>query len=182
MKEVWRDIPNYPYYKLSNFGRIISKKRTVKDKNGHLRSYPETELKPRVSSKGDVLVNLSHQGTSKTFMLKTLLARTYLEPPTHPSDVLEFINGDRDDFRVDNLRYITLKEHRQKTKQPPTRQFGEVIMINPDTNRPLKRFKTVKEACDYLGEKSTTNIHYAIQGVYKTAYGYKWRREEEENG
>ena len=38
-----------------------------------------------------------------------------------------------------------------------------------------KRFKTLKEAADYLGKKDYKNIAYCCSGKTKTAYGYHWR-------
>ena len=38
-----------------------------------------------------------------------------------------------------------------------------------------KRFKTLKEAADYLGKEDYKNIALCCSGKTRTAYGYHWR-------
>ena len=47
LKEVWKNIQNYPNYQVSNFGNIKSKKRYVKQKNG-MSLKKERILKPNM--------------------------------------------------------------------------------------------------------------------------------------
>lgn len=72
-----------------------------------------------------------------------------------------------------------------KIKQSAMKRAHPVIMLDKDTEEPLRTFASVAEASDYvIAQKITTNKHAFTRiilicnntpGQGKTAYGYKWK-------
>jgi len=112
-KEEWRDIPNYEgYYQASNLGRVRSLDRRVTYSNGHDRFYKGRVIKGSVN-KGYRQTTLCANGTKRAFKFSQLVAITFLGHNLNGVTlVVDHINGDKSDDRVENLRIVT---HRANT-------------------------------------------------------------------
>lgn len=107
-KEVWKDIHGYEgYYQVSNFGRARSLDRTVEFSDGRKRFYKGKMLSPRMRD-GYKYVTLTMRDRKKTFKFSQLVAMAFLgHKPNGNTLVVDHINGNRSDDRVDNLRVVT---------------------------------------------------------------------------
>lgn len=107
--EIWKDIPDYEgYYQASNLGRIRSLDRTVPTISGQERLYKEKIKKCTVSNKGYKQYSLNINGAHRTFQGSQLVAMAFLGHKPNGMDlVVDHINGDRSDNRVENLRIVT---------------------------------------------------------------------------
>ena len=107
-KEEWRDIPNYEgYYQASNLGRIRSLDRTVVFSDGRKRFYRGGVMNGSVN-KGYRLTTLHINSIGRTFMFSQLVAMAFLgHKPDGHSLVVDHVNGDKLDDRVENLRIVT---------------------------------------------------------------------------
>lgn len=108
--EIWEDIPNYEgYYQVSNLGRVRSLDRIVITKDKREYFYNGFIIKGTVSN-GYRQTNLRKGSGSigKTFKFSQLVAMAFLnhEPNGHAL-VVDHINGDRSDDKVENLRVVT---------------------------------------------------------------------------
>lgn len=113
--EIWKDIPNLPGYQVSDLGRVRSRDRTVKTKNGVLRSYKGRILKPNVNGHR-AQVQLGHDGDKQS--VRDLVAEAFIGPKP-PGMVTVNINGDLLDNRVENIAYMTYSElAKRRPKQP----------------------------------------------------------------
>ena len=107
--EEWKDIPNYEgYYQASNLGRIRSLDRTVLTINGQERFYKGKIRAGSVNNKGYKTYNLSINSVNQHFQGSQLVAMVFLgHKPDGNTLVVDHINGDRSDDRVENLRIVT---------------------------------------------------------------------------
>jgi len=109
MEEIWKDVPDYEgYYQVSNIGRVRSLDRIVTYSNGHDRFYKGRVIKGSVDKYGYSLCRLSINGSSRIFNFSQLVAMAFLgHEPNGTTLVVDHINGDKSDDRVENLRIVS---------------------------------------------------------------------------
>ena len=112
--EIWRDVKGYEgCYQASSLGRIKSLDRTVVCKDGSERVYRGRILKGSINkTTGYRQVGLSVNGKLRTFTASQLVALAFLNhtPDGHTS-VVDHVNGNRLDDRVENLQIVTNREN-----------------------------------------------------------------------
>ena len=137
--EVWKPISDFPRYEVSNMGRV----RSNCCKDGRKVRYV---LKAYLRSNGYLCVDLSISGrkSRKVMAVHRLVARAFIgERPE--GYVIDHINGDRWDNRVQNLRYVTCSEN---LRYKHTERFKDGFRI--EIFRDGIFFKEVKSRCDLL--------------------------------
>lgn len=107
-KEKWRDIPNYEgYYQASNLGGVRSLDRTVVFSDGRERFY-KGRIREGYINKGYRRTTLNIDGVGRNFKFSQLVAMAFLGHKPNGMDlVVDHINGDKSDDRVENLRIVT---------------------------------------------------------------------------
>lgn len=109
-KEIWRPVKGYEgYYEISNFGRLKSLERKVKQGN-HFRFVPEKIKKPHMSGDGYPAYTLCKDCKSRMIRTHLLIARAFIPNPDNKGYV-DHINTDKNDFSIKNLRWVTAKEN-----------------------------------------------------------------------
>ena len=111
--EIWKDIPEYEgYYQASSLGRVRSLDRTVPYRNRYERFYKGRIKKVNVRNKGYKIYTLNINGVYRTFLGSQLVAMTFLghKPDGHKL-VVDHINGDKSDDRVENIRIVTQRSN-----------------------------------------------------------------------
>lgn len=95
--EIWKTIPNYEDYQASNLGRIKS-----------LKFGKELVLKLKLNNTGYMQVSLTKNNIKKYFSVHRLVAFAFLGI----SDLdVDHINSNRQDNRIENLRYCNKREN-----------------------------------------------------------------------
>ena len=117
MKETWKDIPEYEgIYQISNTGRINSLKF------GKVR-----ELKFSINN-GYFYVNLRKDKISKVFSVHQLVAMVFLGHQRNGyKKVVDHINSNGFDNRVENLKVIT---HRENNSKERTKKSGLPVGVS----------------------------------------------------
>ena len=151
MKEVFKDIPNYEgLYQVSNLGNVKSL--------NYRRTKKEDILSLRVNQSGYYIVSLYKNGESKQMTAHQLVAVVFLNhKPSGYKLVINHINFNKLDNRVENLEVVTAREncnkkHFKSTSKyvgvswDKTRDKWKVYIVIDGKNRYLGRFTNEYDA------------------------------------
>ena len=109
--EIWKPISRYEgFYEVSDKGRIRSLDRLVKGRVGNERLFPGKLLKLETTYQGYKRVRLSREGKTKRFTVHSLVAQEFIGD--YPEGlVINHIDENKANNRVENLEYVTQKEN-----------------------------------------------------------------------
>jgi hypothetical protein len=120
MQEIWKEVPEFPKYQVSSLGIVKSFKRN------QVRI-----LKQRMSSSGYLNVILCDKGKIKGFTVHSLVAMSFLNHiPCRQKLVIDHINDNKLDNRVENLQIVTTRYNVFKTQGKNTSIFKGVSWSN----------------------------------------------------
>ena len=107
--EVWRDIPNFGMYQVSNLGRV---KRKTYEKfyfaNKNLVFRPEKILKQQKDINGYLVVTLNGEIARKTLRVHRLVALAFVPNPNN-DELVNHLNENKQDNRVENVMWASAK-------------------------------------------------------------------------
>jgi len=111
--EKFKDIPGLEKkYQVSNLGNVKSLKRYVKHNSGGLKVVNERILRYVIKNRGYKHVVLMKNGKHKGYYIHQLVAMAFLgHTPNGHKLVVDHINEDKLDNRVENLQLISNKEN-----------------------------------------------------------------------
>jgi hypothetical protein len=110
--EIWRDIQGYEgYYKISNYGNIISyeKKYWIKLNNSY-GIKKEIKMKLRIKNNGYESITLYKNTKKKYCLVHRLVAMTFIPNPENKPQI-NHIDGNKQNNHVNNLEWCTLSEN-----------------------------------------------------------------------
>ena len=109
--EIWKPIKDYEgLYEVSSIGRVRSLGREIIDSKGRKQCFKERILKLQYDRCGYLYVSLRNRDNRKKFKVHRLVAEAFIPNPKNKPCV-DHINTIRDDNRVENLRWVTVKEN-----------------------------------------------------------------------
>ena len=185
LEEVWKDIENYPNYQISNLGRVKSKERYTKQRNG-MNLRKEKLLTPQKDHKGYLYVRLYNENGWKYFKIHRLVADAFI-PNVNNKPTIDHINRKKDDNNVHNLRwadYIEQQNNKDKTKsienmriigKKPYKNRAKKVKQYDLENNFIKEWISSREASHAL-KISETAISNCVNGISKKAGRYIWKR------
>lgn len=126
-EEIWKDIPNYEgIYQVSNLGRVKSLSRENYSGKG-IKISKEKILKYSISIYGYACYRLSKLNNPKDFRGHQLVAMAFLNHIICGHKiVVDHINDNRLDNRVENLQLITNRENAYRTQGKYSSQYKGV--------------------------------------------------------
>lgn len=179
MKEEWRAVPGYEgLYEVSNMGRVRSLDRMVKGGKGSNRLANGIILKPYVSSNGYPTVSLNKDGKARVVKVHRLVAMAFIPNPNN----LPMINH-KDECKlnncVDNLEWCTATYNLNYGTWKERRKKKGIAVDQYDTDgNYVATYSSMTDAAIVVGSRKQ-NIYACLNGMYKTAGGYEWRRHTE---
>lgn len=111
-KEEWKDIKGWEeYYKVSNFGRVKSLRRTVIYKTGKISVVEEKILKTSSKTKVYASISLARNGSFKSSPIHRLVAEEFVDKINANQTYVNHKNGNKLDNRSVNLEWCTPSEN-----------------------------------------------------------------------
>lgn len=180
--EEWKDIPDYEgMYQISNFGRVKSLQRVLPHKKYGTWTIKERILKPGwvgvKSNQYQIVFLHKGKGEQHCFRIHRLVAENFI-PRIDGKNVVNHIDCDRSNNRVDNLEWVTDKEnavHAWNHGRCDNVGWPSSPVVNVETG---ERFKSIKAACDKYGV-TTRAIYQAAKNPNRRCCGYHWKYENE---
>ena len=178
-KEIWKDIPNYEGYQVSNLGRVKSLERI--DALG--RRVKEKILKPLITRNGYYLIGLYKNSIQKFYYVHRFVWEAFNGQIPAGLQV-NHINEVKTDNRLENLNLMTPKENMNYGSR--NERAGKVLK-NGKKSKPVLQFTLedilIKEYPSIQQVYRETGFNQACivnccKGKLKTAYGYKWKYKE----
>lgn len=165
-KEVWKQIPDYPDYYVSNLGRVKS-----------CRCNDSKILSPADSRAYKVITLLDCQGHKKVIPVHRVVLETFVgPPPSDDEDRVNHINRDRADNRLKNLEWSTHKECFDS--KPESVKWRDVPPSERDPHSSSKlsksdvlEIKDSDETNKFLAEK----YNVSTQTIYRIKSGKTWK-------
>ena len=167
--ETWKPVKGYEgLYEVSNLGKVKG-----------LRANKVLHGMPRMH--GYLAVWLYKDGQPrKQESIHRLVAEAFCENPYGKPEV-NHINENKTDNRASNLEWVTRKENVnlgtvQKRRAETTKNNSRSTPVNQYTMQGefLKTYPSIGEVNRQTGF-AQGNIHKAMNGEYKHAYGFIWR-------
>lgn len=194
MKEIWKDIPKFEDYQVSNKGRVKRKKRTIITKQNKHCYYDEKILK-LLKHQGYFKVCLSKNCEETRFFVHKLVAELFLDKknfksmPNENRCLINFYdlqinhkdeNGENN--RIDNLEYCTRLYNcnygtRNKRISLNSKKKKKVLQYDKKGNF-IKEWTSEVQA---KNELKISHIHSVCLNKRKTAGGFIWKFKEENN-
>lgn len=190
--EVWRDIPNHPYYQASDMGRI-----RVLDRVNHTTRYGKPFslklkggiLSQQINGSGYLMVTIGIREKRKTYIVSRLIAQLFIPNPNSLPEV-NHINENKLDNRACNLEWCS-REYNQSYGTRNARISGtmlkrdaykHVLQYDMDMNFIAEHISisAAERAIRGNAGKCGENIRQNILGNTKHAYGYIWKYKEDE--
>ena len=180
--EIWKPIPNWERYAVSNFGRILSLKSPYLCGN-RICVRKQRIIKPRLgnSSPGYYFVVLSDgKRNRKSFAVHRLVAITFIPNPNN----LPFVNHKDENSRnnkVDNLEWCTQQyncnygthnKRMAKTISETAYQKRRVVQLSTEDNL-IAIFNSIKEAA-LSAKVSRSSVSLCCRKVKQSLCGFKW--------
>lgn len=126
-EEIWKDVVGYEgLYEVSSLGNIKSLAKKVKMPNNGYRIQNEKLLVLCKDTKGYYSVKLCLKGKAKSYNVHKLVAISFLNNKTDGTQkiVVDHIDSNPLNNKVENLQLITQRENTSKTKRGSSKYTG----------------------------------------------------------
>lgn len=184
--EVWKTVPDFPNYEVSNFGNVRSKDR-ISERKGNDANLKGIQLKTSIIKGGYHRVSLyfGSRNEHKQFCVHRLVAEMFIPNPQNLPCVNHKDENPNNNY-VENLEWCTHKynsnygtaiERRvkhQDWKSIADKQSYPVIQCLKD-GTPIKAWSSMTE-CERRTGMKCSGISKCCRGDLKTYRGFIWKR------
>ena len=181
--EQWKDVKGYEgLYSVSDQGRVRSE--TIKDGNG------DKLILGQHKTDGYCVVGLVKDKKRKHVRVHQLVMKAFKDNPDPENyTMINHINEDRSDNRVENLEWCDAKHNRSSgtVKERVRKILSEKSLLkkgvqcyDKETGSLFKEFSGIREAAREM-KIDAASISRCISGKVKSAGGYIWKYVKEDN-
>ena len=194
--EIWKPIDGFDgKYEVSNMGNVRRAEWCYTDKDGRKYKKKPYMRIPQIGSSGYLQVGLFRNGKSKAYKVHRLVASAFIDNPENKPTV-DHINANRQDNRVENLRWCTLKEnsnnpislyrHSKGYAKPKraitdtckkTTSFSKSVSIYNKDGEYVRTFPSIIAAEQATGV-DMSGIRRALDKSYMSAGGFVWKTDK----
>lgn len=129
LSETWLPVPGFPYYEVSNLGRVKSKARTVVTKKGVSRNILECVLTACMNPQNTYMyVNLFKDKRQGIKSVHRLVASAFIPNPEN-KPLVDHIDQNRQNNAVSNLRWVTYAENGRNRRNPSASGYSNIYYI-----------------------------------------------------
>ena len=174
LEEIWKDIPNYNGYQVSNLGRVRTYNK-ITYKQGIKRKWKNRILKYKGKTYNTgYRVDLWKDGKSKTFLVARLVAFTfYNEDINNHKLTVDHIDGNRFNNNIDNLELVSLAENIKRGFETGLYSCQKRIKIINKKTKEKNIFNSLSKGSQYINY----NKGYLSEKIKKNIFendDYKW--------
>lgn len=179
MEEIWKDIPDYPGYQVSNLGRVRTHNKTSYTERHGIRHWEDRILKFKCKDDKKAYrtghrVSLWKDGKCKTLLVARLVAFTFYEEDINNHNLtVDHIDCNRLNNKLDNLELVSLQENIRREFKNNLVPQKNVFLINKETNEKLK-FNSLSKASAYIKRNKGYISNKIKKNIYEDSQ-YKWK-------
>lgn len=175
--EVWKSVVGFENYEVSSFGKVRNKKT-----GRLLKAY---------NNGGYYYVGLSKDCKLFSFSVHRLVCQAFI-PNNENKEHVNHKDKNSLNNNIENLEWMTPHEnniHRSLGVKQTTNQNLVVYRTHTETNEKLETYNSIDDASQWVVSQGLTNninsakssISCTIRGVYKSSFGFKWKKVEQDN-
>lgn len=174
MQEIWKDIPNYEGYQVSNLGRVRTYNK-ITYKQGIERHWKNRILKYKGKTyTTGYRVDLWKNGKPKTLLVARLVAFTFNnEDIDNHKLTVDHIDGNRFNNHLDNLELVSLAENIKRGFENGLYNFQKKVKIIDKKTKKEIIFNNLSKGSQYM----YYNKRYLSSKIKKNIFEndkYKW--------
>lgn len=174
MEEIWKDIPNYNGYQVSNLGRIRTYNK-ITYKQGIKRQWKNRILKYKGKTYNTgYRVDLWKDGKPKTFLVARLVAFTFYNQDINNHKLtVDHIDGNRFNNNINNLELVSLGENIKRGFATGLYSCQKKVKIINKKTKEEKIFNNLSKGSQYMNY----NKGYLSGKIKKNIFEnnlYKW--------
>ena len=175
MKEIWKDIPNYLGYQVSNKGRVRTYNKTSYTKKHGIRHWKNRILHYKGNTyRTGYRVDLWKDGVNKTFLVARLVAFTFYNEDINNHELtVDHIDGNRFNNNLENLELVSLAENIKRSYKNGLHTRQIKINIYDKKNKEIKTFISLSEANRYINKKHSYLSNCKRKNKFENKE-YKW--------
>lgn len=176
---MWKEIKNFEDYLINENGEIKSKDRIVEYSCGWSKLHKGKIITPHLTENGYLFVALYKDKKKYQKKVHRLVAETFIENPNNLPCV-NHKDENKQNNSVENLEWCDVlynntygtRLERQSKSIKKTISIP-ILQIDLNTSEVIKEWESAKSVNEELGY-SDSNIRKCCNGIYNSAYGFKW--------
>lgn len=143
MKEIWKDIPDFQGYQVSNLGRVRTHNKVTYTKMHGFRKWKDRILRFKGENSINVYktgyrVSLWKDGKPYTLLVARLVGFTFYNKDINDHSLtIDHLDGNRLNNKLDNLEIVSLGENIRRAFKNGLMPYKKVKLTNKKTNETI---------------------------------------------